>query len=60
MTSTYGVFITPQQNEIAAKMERIHHAAESRSDNPYFWYYTPQEQAELHRLHIEYKEAAAW
>lgn len=58
MTSTFGVFITPRQNAIATKMERIHQAAEDRSDNPYFWDYTPQERAELHQLHIRYKEAA--
>ena len=60
MTKKHGVFSTPRQNAIAAKMERIHHAAESRSDNPYFWDYTPQERAELHRLHLDYREAAVW
>lgn len=60
MTTSYGVFITPRQNAISAKIERIHQAAEARSDNPFFWDYTQQERAELHRLNAEWKEASAW
>lgn len=54
----YGVLYTPRQRSLARKMEKIHIAAEARSDNPYFWDYTPEEQKELHRLSVEYRKEA--
>ena len=54
----YGVLYTPRQLSLAREMEKIHIAAEARSDNPCFWDYTPEELEELHRLSVEYRKEA--
>ena len=41
------MFLTPHMRRIADLMQHIHEAAEARSDNPFFWDYTPAELAEL-------------
>lgn len=48
------MFLTPHIRRIADQMQRVHEAAEARSDNPFFWDYTPAELAELAELHRAY------
>lgn len=50
----HGVFITPRQRAIAARMDKIHRAAEARSENPYFWPYTQKELEALRILTAQY------
>lgn len=48
------MFLTPHMRRIADQMQRIHEAAEARSDNLFFWDYTPAELAELAELRRAY------
>nr|DAF79415.1 MAG TPA: hypothetical protein [Caudoviricetes sp.] len=48
------MFLTPHMRRIVERMQGIHEAAEARSDNPFFWDYTPAELAELAELHRAY------
>lgn len=48
------MFLTPHMRRLAGLMQRIHETAEARSNNPFFWDYTPEELAELAELHTQY------
>lgn len=50
-----GLLLTPHMRRIVDQMQRIHEAAEARSDNPYFWRYTAEERAELAELSAAYR-----
>lgn len=59
MGKYYGVFTTPEMRYICYQMQKIHDAAEARSDNPYFWDYTAAELEELKNLGRAYAAAKA-
>lgn len=59
MGKYYGVFTTPEMRYICNQMQKIHGAAEARSDNPYFGDYTAAELEELRNLGRAYAAAKA-